>query len=110
MSPAPLNVVETERVQGPLTSSATCTSPGAPNWPNHPTSRSPARTGSDRVRVYDVKRVSNEAATPWTHWGDAAGVVTVRGADGAEWSLPRPKASTAYVYVVPGVRCSSAKG
>src|SRR5947207_9961136 len=103
MSPAPLNVVETERVQGPLTSSATCTSPGAPNWPNHPTSRSPARTGSDRVRVYDVKRVSNEAATPWTNWGDAAGVVTVRGADGAERSFTRSKPSTADVYVVPGV-------
>src|SRR5207245_3229943 len=102
MSPAPLNVVETERVQGPLTSSATCTSPGAPNWPNHPTSRSPARTGSDRVRVYDVKRVSNEAATPWTNWGDAAGVVPARGADGADASLPRPKDSPGYGYVVAG--------
>src|SRR5205823_13620707 len=109
MSPAPLNVVETERVQGPLTSSATCTSPGAPNWPNHPTSRSPARTGSDRVRVYDVKRVSNEAATPWTNWGDAAGVVTVGGPAGPEGSLRGRRPSPAYWYLFPGAASPSSK-
>ena len=84
MSPVPLNVVETERVQGPLTSSETCTSPGALNWLNQPTSRSPAETGSVRVKVSDEMRLADEAATPWTNSGDAAGVVTVRGADWAE--------------------------
>src|SRR2546430_1492008 len=48
MSPAPPNVVETERVHGPLTLSRTCTWPGALNWPNHPTRRSPGKTGSVR--------------------------------------------------------------
>src|SRR5437763_1319440 len=46
MSPDPPQVDETERVQGPLTLSETCTWPDAPNWPNHPTSRSPADTAS----------------------------------------------------------------
>src|SRR5213083_2853379 len=57
MSPDPPHVDETERVQGPLTLSETCTWPDAPNWPNHPTSRSPAETGWVRVRVYDVEGV-----------------------------------------------------
>src|SRR5436190_2162182 len=83
MSPVPLHVVETERVHGPLTSSETRTSPGTSNWLNHPTSRSPARTGSVRVRVYDGRRVAGEAAAPWTNSGDCAGVVTVRGAEAA---------------------------
>jgi len=84
MSPAPLNVVEAERVQGPLTLSETCTSPGTSNWLNQPTSRSPAETGSVRVSVSDEMRSADEAAAPWTNSGDAAGVLTVRGADGAE--------------------------
>src|SRR5436853_6233487 len=83
MSPAPLNVVETERVHGPLTLSETCTSPGTSNWLNQPTSRSPAATGSVRVRVSDATR-SDEAAAPWMNSGDWAGVVTVRGADRSE--------------------------
>src|SRR5207249_1316928 len=84
MSPDPPHVVETERVQGPLTLSETCTWPGAPNWPNHPTRRSPARTASDSVRVYDGSGLGAEAAAPWMNSGATAGVVTVRGADGAE--------------------------
>jgi len=84
MSPVPLHVVETERVQGPLTLSETRTWPATLYWLNHPISRSPARTGSVRVRVCDVERKAGEAATPWTNSGDTAGVVIVRGADGAE--------------------------
>ena len=84
MSPDPPHVDETERVQGPLTLSETCTWPDAPNWPNHPTSRSPAETGWVRVRVYDVEGLGGEAAAPWTNSGDTAGVVTARGADCAE--------------------------
>src|SRR5207247_10845800 len=102
MSPVPLHVVETERVHGPLTSSETRTSPGTSNWLNHPTSRSPARTGSVRVRVYDGRRVAGEAAAPWTNSGDCAGVVTVRGADGAEGSFTRAKAATGDVWGVGG--------
>ena len=64
--------------------SATCTWPEAPNWLNHPTSRSPAATGWVRVRVSDVEGWEGEAATPWTNSGDTAGVVTARGADCAE--------------------------
>src|SRR6266576_3098552 len=68
MSPVPLNVVESERahgpligsetdcVQGPLMLSETCTWPGALYWPNHPISRSPARTGLLRVYVYEARR------------------------------------------------------
>src|SRR5207244_10820576 len=107
MSPVPLHVVETERVQGPLTSSETCTSPGAPNWPNHPTRRSPAKTDSDRRRVYDGRRVPVEAAAPWMNSGDSAAVVIVRGADGAERSFTPPKASTEYVEGVTGATVSS---
>src|SRR2546422_665815 len=55
MSPAPPHVDETERVQGPLTLSETCTWPDAPAWPNHPSSTSPAATASVRVRAYDVE-------------------------------------------------------
>ena len=84
MSPAPPHVVATERVHEPLTLSETRTWPEALYWLNHPTSRSPARTGCLRVRVYDEERLAGEAATPWTNSGDWAGVVTVRGADGAE--------------------------
>ena len=84
MSPAPLNVVETERVQRPLTLSETCTSPGTSNWLNQPTSRSPAATGSVRVRVSDATLPPDETAAPWMNSGDWAGVVTVRGSDGAE--------------------------
>ena len=84
MSPVPLHVVATERVHGPLTLSETCTWPDAPNWLNHPTSRSPAETGWVRVRVYDVEGEGGEAAAPWTNSGDTAGVVTARGADCAE--------------------------
>src|SRR5438445_677868 len=66
MSPVPLKVVESERahgpligsetdcVQGPLMLSETCTWPGALYWPNHPISRSPARTGLLRVYVYEA--------------------------------------------------------
>src|SRR6266480_3614475 len=82
MSPVPPHVVETERVHGPLTLSETRTWPGTSNWLNHPTSRSPAATGSARVRLYDERRPAGEAATPWTNSGDTAGVVTVRGAEG----------------------------
>src|SRR5438876_10910323 len=104
MSPAPPNVVETERVQGPLTLSETCTSPEALNWLNQPTSRSPAETGSVRLKVSDEMRLGDEAAAPWTNSGDAAGVVTVRGAACSEWSSARSKASTEYVSVVAGAR------
>src|SRR5207247_8648171 len=95
MSPVPLNVVESERaqgpvigseincVQGPLMLSETCTWPGALYSPNHPTSRSPARTGSLRVNVYDARRSGGEAAAPWTNWDNCAGVMPVRGAGGA---------------------------
>src|SRR5438094_587485 len=103
MSPDPPHVVETERVQGPLTLSETCTWPGAPNWLNHPTRRSPAATGSDRVRVSDGSGLGAEPAAPWMNAGDAAGVVTVRGADCGERSFARSKASTEYVLVV--ARC-----
>src|SRR2546429_9695527 len=103
MSPVPFHVVETERVHGLLTSSETRTSPGTSNWLNHPTSRSPARTGSVRVRVYDGRRVAGEAAAPWTNSGGCAGGVTVRGGDGAEGSVARSKASAASAWVVGGV-------
>src|SRR5436309_12887641 len=100
MSPVPPHVVETERVQGPLTSSATCTSPGAPNWPNHPTRRSPAKTDSARRRVHDGSRLPAEAAAPWLNSGQAAAVVIVGGADGAEGPFTPSKASTEYGEVV----------
>src|SRR5947199_7014617 len=74
MSPVPPHVVETERVHGPLTLSENRTWPGTSNWLNHPTSRSPAATGSVRVRLYDERRPAGEAATPWTNSGDTAGV------------------------------------
>src|SRR5207247_3749977 len=98
MSPVPPHVVETERVHGPLTLSETRTWPGTSNWLNHPTSRSPAATGSARVRLYDERRPAGEAATPWTNSGDTAGVVTVRGADGAEGSFTRWEASAEEVW------------
>src|SRR5437764_13190345 len=107
MSPAPPHVVETERVQGPLTLSETCTWPGAPNWLNHPTRRSPAATGSDRVRVSDGSGLGAEPAAPWMNAGDAAGVVTVRGADRGDRSFARSKASTEYASVVTRVTFSS---
>src|SRR6059036_3457539 len=62
MSPAPLNVDETERVQGPLTLSETCTSPRASNWLNQPSSRSPAATGSVRVSMSDSTRSATSTA------------------------------------------------
>src|SRR5439155_1325226 len=73
----PLIGSETDCVQGPLMLSETCTWPGALYWPNHPTSRSPTRTGSLRVYVYDARRSAGEAAVPWTNSGEAAGVLTV---------------------------------
>src|SRR2546427_8070992 len=97
MSPVPLKVVETERVQGPLMLSETCPSPAAQNWPTHPTRRSPAKTDSDRRRVYDERRVPVEAAAPWMNSGDSAAVEIVRGADGAECSFAPSKGSAAYV-------------
>src|SRR2546425_11617009 len=109
MSPVPLHVVETERVQGPLTLSETRTWPVTLYWLNQPTRRSPGRTGSRRVRVYDLRREAGEAATPWTNSIDTAGVVTLRGADGAEWAFTRSKASTEYVWVVVGVTSESRK-
>src|SRR6266404_2752680 len=108
MSPVPPKVVEAPRdqvpligsettcVQGPLMLSEICTWPGALYWPNHPTSRSPARTGSLRVNVYDARRSAGEAAAPWTNSGEAAGVMTVRDAECAERSFARSKASTEY--------------
>src|SRR5438552_10219599 len=99
MSPDPPHVVETERVQRPLTLSKTCTWPEVPNWLNHPTRRSPARTGSVNMRVSDRWGGPDEAAAPWTNSGDATGVVTVRGTDGAEWSSARWRASTGYLQV-----------
>src|SRR5205807_6724649 len=100
MSPAPPQVVETDGVNGPLTLSETCTWPGAPNWLNHPTRRLPAATGSARVRVSDGSGLGAEPAAPGMNAGDAAGVVTVRGADCGERSLARSKAPTGYVQVV----------
>src|SRR5437773_10986198 len=97
MSPDPPHVVETERVQRPLTLSKTCTWPEALNWLNHWTRRSPARTGSVNMRVSDRCGGPDEAAAPWTNCGDATGGVTVRGTDGAECSCSRSKASTEYV-------------
>src|SRR5438094_8941346 len=108
MSPVPLNVVESERahgpligsetdcVQGPLMLSETCTWPGALYWPNHPTSRSPTRTGSLRVYVYDARRSAGEAAVPWTKSGEAAGVLAVREAERDEGSFARPNAPPGY--------------
>src|SRR5207244_11513493 len=109
MSPDPPHVVETERVQGPLTLSETRTWPEAPNWLNQPTRRSPACTGSVKGRLYDDTWDPVEAAAPWTNSGDAAGVVTVSGADGAECSLARSEASTVYVSVVEGAASWSTK-
>src|SRR5438093_1307113 len=77
MSPDPPHVVETERVQGPLTLSETRTWPEAPNWLNQPTRRSPACTGSVKGRLYDDTWDPVEAAAPWTNSGDAAGGVAV---------------------------------
>src|SRR5207245_9243344 len=106
MSPVPLNVIESERTQGPLIGSETdcfqgplmlsetCTWPGALYWPNHPTSRSLPKTGSLRVKVYDARRSAGEAAAPWTNWGETAGVLTVRGAERAERSVAGYQAST----------------
>src|SRR6266705_6189074 len=99
MSPVPLKVVESERahgpligsetdcVQGPLMLSETCTWPGALYCPNHPISRSPARTGLLRVYVYEARRSAGEAAAPWTNSGDRAGVVTDSAAERAELSF-----------------------
>src|SRR5437667_9666107 len=100
MSPAPPHVVETERVQGPLTLSETCTWPGAPNWLNHPTRRSPAATGSDRVGVSDGSGLWAEPAAPWRKPGDAAGGATGRGADCGQRSSARSKASTEHAWLV----------
>src|SRR5207245_10674222 len=82
MSPVPPHVVETERVQVPLTLSETRSWPDALYWPNHPTRRPPARTGALRVSLYDVRREPGEAATPCTNSGDTAGVATAQAADG----------------------------
>src|SRR5712691_2497004 len=109
MSPVPFHVVETERVHRPLTLSETCTWPDALYWLNHPTSRSPAATGWLSVRAYDLKRLPGDAATPWTNSGDWAGAVTTRGADCAECSFARSKASTEYAWVVDGVTSESRK-
>src|SRR5207245_11564874 len=79
MSPVPPHVVETERVQAPLTLSETRTWRDALYCPNHPTRRSPARTGSLSVSFNDVRRVPGEAPTPWTNSGDTAGGGGVRG-------------------------------
>src|SRR2546426_9810725 len=103
MSPDPPHVVETERVQGPLTLSETCTWPATAYWPNHPTSRSPARTGSLRVSVYDVWGLGGETATPWTNSGDWAGAVTLKDDDRAELSFASSEASTDYVNLAEGV-------
>src|SRR5207245_9882006 len=112
MSPVPLNVVESERaqgpvigsetncVQGPLMLSETCTWPGALYWPNHPTSRSPARTGSLRVNVYDARRSAGEAAAPWPNSGEAAGVMTVWDGARAGRSFPGCEGPPCYVRVV----------
>src|SRR5437867_11552970 len=102
MSPVPPNVVETERVQGPLTLSETCTSPGALNWPNHPTRRSPGKTGSRRMRMSDGRRVADEAANPWTNSGDATGVMILRGGDCAECGSARSTAPPGYAEVDNG--------
>src|SRR2546426_4138243 len=109
MSPVPLNVVEAERVhgpligsdtdcvQGPLMLSETCTWPVALYWPNHPTSRSPGKTGLLRVKLYDARRSAGEAAAPWTNSGELAAVLTMRDPERAECSFTRSKASTEYV-------------
>src|SRR2546430_11778231 len=91
MSPVPPHVVETERVQGPLTLSETCTWPDALYWPNHPTRRSPARTGLLSVSLDDVRREAGEAPTPWSNSGDTAGVGAGGGAGGTESSSRRSK-------------------
>src|SRR5204862_6806022 len=97
MSPDPPHVVETERVQRPLTLSKTCTWPEAPYWLNHPTSRSPARTGSLSTMVSDRWGEPVEAAAPWMTSGDATGAATERDADGAGCSTASSEALTEYV-------------
>src|ERR1035441_4822617 len=66
MSPVSLwNVSESgARVHAPLTLSDTVTSPATLNWANQPTSRSPACTGRDRVKVWDVALVPDANAAP----------------------------------------------
>src|SRR5450631_4111710 len=77
MSPFPLlKVSEAERVHDPFTLSETCTCPDAANWPNQPTSRSPAFTGLDRVSVSEVGCDPGESAIPCTNAGELAGVWT----------------------------------
>src|SRR5207247_587747 len=78
----PLIGSETDCVQGPLMLSETCTWPGALYWPNHPISRSPARTGLLRVYVYEARRSAGGAAAPWTNSGERGGVEAGRGGGG----------------------------
>src|SRR5207249_6169041 len=87
MSPVPLHVVETERVQGPLTLSETRTWPATLYWLNHPISRSPARTGSVRVRVCDVERKTGGLDSPHATMSDAVFGVKKKAAGLAEGQL-----------------------
>src|SRR5580692_9029302 len=66
MSPVSLwNVSEPgARVQAPLTLSETVTLPATLNCANQPTSRSPACTGRERVKVWDVDLVPEVNAAP----------------------------------------------
>src|SRR2546427_446585 len=73
MSPLPFwNVSDAERVHAPFTLSETCTWPVASNWPNQPTSRSPAPTGLDKVSWSELALDPGEAAIPCTKGGKVA--------------------------------------
>src|SRR2546428_12905699 len=108
MSPVPLKVVESERahgpligsetdcVQGPLMLSETCTWPGALYWPNHPISRSPARTGLLRAYVYEARRSGGEAAAPWTASGASGGAPPPTAAERAAGYVARAEGSPPY--------------
>src|ERR1700722_2007081 len=99
MSPPPLPyVVETLRVQAPLTLSDTVTWRDVCYWPSQPTSRSPAVTGLVSVIVRLLAWPPLEFTPPWSHFalgGGAPGVVTCSaGEDWAEWLPAVSKAST----------------
>jgi len=76
------------RVQAPLTLSDTLTCPDELYWPNQPTRRSPALTAPVSLIVTLVTWLPVDTVPPCTHFtldDVAAGVVTCRPGDWAEW-------------------------
>src|SRR5437763_2518521 len=79
------------RVQAPFTLSDTWISPGAWNWENHPTSKSPWATEEVSATVVaDIEAVEN--AAPWTK----VGAVDCCAAAGPARATPRNRAKPRY--------------